>query len=123
METVTLSTELTTVLQTEAESTGKTMTAVAEEWLRQHYVALRRERLATQTQRFWANHARLYAEYPNQVVAFYNDEVLDYDSDMRRLALRVRETHGNLPVVIAQVTQPPVRSYKIRSPRLQQEQP
>lgn len=123
METVTLSAELSTVLQAEAASTGQTMAAIAEEWLRQHYAALRRERLAAQTQRFWANHASLYAQYPNQFVAFYNDQVLDHDSDMRRLALRVREAHGNLPIVIAQVTEKPLRGYKIRSPRLPQEQP
>lgn len=121
METVTLSTELATVLQAEAESTGKTMTTVVEEWLRYHYTALRRERLAAQTQRFWANHGSLYTQYPNQFVAFYNDQVLDHDSDMRRLALRVTETHGNLPIAIAQVTEKPIEGYKVRSPRLQQE--
>lgn len=94
--------------------------AIAEEWLRQHDAALRRERLAAQTQRFWANHARLYAKYPHQVVAFYNDQVLDQDDDRRRLALRVREAHGDLPIVIAQVTEKPLRGYQIRSPRLRQ---
>lgn len=123
MQSVTLSPELTDLLMAEAERHGKTVSTLAEEWLRQQYQTLRREQLAVQTQRFWANHAALYARYPNQYVAFYDDVVLDHDNDLRTLALRIRNAHGNLPVVIAQVTQQPVTEYKMRSPRLQQEQP
>lgn len=120
MTMVTLSTEMTAVLETEAERAGMTMTALAEAWLRQQYVALRREQLAAQTKRFWAKQAELYVHYPNQYVAFYDDQVLDHDDDLRQLALRVKATYGLLPVVIAQVTEAPVYGYRIRSPRLQQ---
>jgi hypothetical protein len=117
MQSVTLSPELAFVLSAEAKRSGKTLTALVEEWLRQQYQTLRREQLALQTRKFWANHATLYAQYPNQYVAFYDDEVLD------QLALRVRAQHGNLPIVIAQVTPEPITSYQMRSPRLQQELP
>lgn len=120
MQSVTLSPELTDLLTAEAERSGKTLSTLAEEWLRQQYQTLRREQLAMQTKQFWANHAALYAQYPNQYVAFYNDTVLDHDDDIRALALRIRKSHGNLPVVIAQVTPEPVTEYKMRSPRLQQ---
>lgn len=120
MQTLTLSPELTDLLTAEAQRAGKTVTALAEEWLRQQYQRLRREQMATQTQRFWAKHAELYAQYPEQYVAFYDDQVLDHDDDMRQLALRIRAAHGDLPVVIAQVTAEPVRSYQMRSPRLRQ---
>ncbi|MCE7986639.1 MAG: hypothetical protein DYG89_36155 [Caldilinea sp. CFX5] len=123
MQTVTLSSELTDILTAEAERSGKTLSMLVEEWLRQQYQTLRRGQLAAQTQRFQAKQMTLYAQYPNQYVAFYNDAVLDHDNDMRALALRVRADHGNLPVVIAQVTPEPVTEYKIRSPRLQAEQP
>jgi len=43
MQSLLLSSELAAVLQTEAERAGKTVTALAEEWLRQHYYALRRQ--------------------------------------------------------------------------------
>ena len=46
MQSLLLSSELAAVLQTEAERAGKTVTALAEEWLRQHYYALRRQQLA-----------------------------------------------------------------------------
>lgn len=121
MQTVTLSPELTDLLTVEAERSGKTLSTLAEEWLRQQYQALRREQLAAQTKRFWANHSLLYQRYPNQYVAFYDDGVVDHDDDVRALALRVRSSYGNLPVVIAQVTPEPVTQYKMRSPRLQQE--
>lgn len=120
MQSLLLSSELAAVLQTEAERAGKTLTALAEEWLRQHYYALRRQQLADQTHRFWEKQAELYLQYPNQYVAFYNDQVLDHDDELRQLALRVRATHGNLPIVLAQVTQLPSRGYQMRSPRLKQ---
>ena len=123
MQSLTLSFELTTLLTAEAERSGKTLSTLAEEWLRQQYQTLRREQLAVQTKHFWANHTALYARYPNQYVAFYNDAVIDHDHDLRVLALRVRNAHGDLPVVIAQVTPQPVTDYKMRSPRLPQEQP
>jgi len=123
MQSVTLSPELAFVLSAEAKRSGKTLSALVEEWLRQQYQTLRREQLALQTKKFWANHATLYAQYPNQYVAFYDDEVLDHDEDLRQLALRVRAQHSNLPIVIAQVTPEPITSYHMRSPRLQQELP
>ncbi len=123
MQSVTLSPELASVLTVEAKRSGKTLAALVEEWLRQQYQTLRREQLALQTKQFWANQPTLYAQYPNQYVAFYNDKVLDHDNDMRQLALRVRALHGNLPIVIAQVTPEPMTGYQMRSPRLQQDLP
>ena len=120
MTVLTLSTEMTTVLETEAERVGTTITALAEAWLRQQVATIRREQLAMQTQRFWAKQAELYARYPNRYVAFYDDQVLDQDDDLRQLALRVKATYGLLPVVMAQVTASPIRGYQMRSPRLQQ---
>ena len=121
MQSVTLSPELTSLLAAEANRSGKTLSTLVEEWLLHQYQTLRREQLAFQTRHFWENHATLYARYPNQYVAFYNDEVLDYDDDMRPLALRVRAAHGNLPIVIAQVTAEPMIGYQMRSPRLLQD--
>lgn len=123
MQTLTLSPELTSILTVEARRTGKSLSTLAEEWLRHQYQTLQRERLAYQTKRFWEHHAALYARHPNQYVAFYNDEVLDHDEDVRQLALRVRTAHGDLPVVIAQVTTEPISGYRIRSPRIQMERP
>ncbi|MFZ4660053.1 MAG: DUF5678 domain-containing protein [Caldilineaceae bacterium] len=120
MTELTLSSELTIVLETEAERSGITIAALAEEWLRQHYALLRREQLAAQTKRFQSKQTELYAQYPDQYVAFYDDQVLDHGDDLRQLALRVKAKHGLLPVVIAQVTASPVSGYRIRSPRLQQ---
>lgn len=118
MAELTLSAELTIVLETEAGRAGTTITALAEEWLRQHYATLRHEQLAAQTKRFQAKQVELYTHYPDQYVAFYNDQVLDHGDDLRQLALRVKATYRLLPVVIAQVTASPVRGYQIRSPRL-----
>lgn len=122
MHSVTLSPELTTMLVAESERTGKPLSTLAEEWMHHQYQTYRREQLALQTKRFRANHAALYAKYPNQYVAFYNEKVLDHDDNMRDLALRVRTEHGNLPIVIAQVMPEPITGYQMRSPRLQQDE-
>lgn len=114
MQSVELSPELASLLVAEANRAGKTVSALAEEWLRHQYQTLRREQLAVQTKRFWENHSALYARYPDQYVAFYNDEVLDTDEDVRGLALRVRATYGDLPIVISQVTSEPVDGYRMR---------
>ena len=118
METLTLSSEIGLLLEAEAQQMGKTTVEIAEDWLRQHYSSLRRQRLESQSNRFWAKHSELYAQYPDQFVAFYDDRVLDVDNDMRQLAMRVRATYGKLPVVIAQVTATPVPEYRMRSLRL-----
>ncbi|MBP7962446.1 MAG: hypothetical protein KBG20_08775 [Caldilineaceae bacterium] len=118
METLTLSSEIGLLLEAEAQQMGKTTVEIAEDWLRQHYSSLRRQRLEAQTKRFWAKHTELYAQYPDQFVAFYDDRILDVDEDMRQLAMRVRSAYGKLPVVIAQVTATPVPEYRVRSPRL-----
>ena len=118
METLTLSSEIGLLLEAEAQQMGKTTVEIPEDWLRQHYRSLRRQRLESQSKRFWAKHSELYAQYPDQFVAFYDDRVLDVDNDMRQLAMRVRATYGKLPVVIAQVTATPVPEYRMRSPRL-----
>lgn len=123
MQSVTLLPELTDILTEEAARSGKTLSVLAEEWLRQQYQTVRRTQIAAQTKGFHAQQATLYAQYPDQYVAFYNDTVLDHDDDMRALALRVRAAHGNLPIVIAQVTLEPVTEYNMRSLRLQLEQP
>ena len=115
MQSVMLSPELTTILTDEAARSGKTLSMLAEEWLRQQYQTLRRAQIAAQTKLFQAKQATLYAQYPDQYVAFYSDVVLDHDDDMRALALRVRAAHGNLPIVIAQVTREPITEYKMRS--------
>ncbi len=120
MQSITLSPELASILTVEAERSGKTLSALVKDWLRQQYQTLRREQLATQTKPFWANQASLYAQYPDQYVAFYNEQVLDHDDDLRQLALRVRARYGDLPMVIAQVTSVPVKGYQMRSPRLSQ---
>lgn len=70
MQSLTLSPELTSLLTLEANRTGKTLSTLAEEWLRQQYQLLRREQLTFQTKRFWENQAALYDRYPNQYVAF-----------------------------------------------------
>ena len=123
MTTITLLPDIDQSLQQESERLGSSLETLANEWLRQHRAALRRQRISEQTQRFWAKHAELYAQYPNQYVAFYNEAVLDHGDDVRELAVRVQTKYGDLPAVISQVTNPPVRRYKVISSHLQKSTP
>ncbi|MEM7125160.1 MAG: hypothetical protein AAF702_02460 [Chloroflexota bacterium] len=119
MQALVLSPELTQMLTVEAQRVGKTISVLAEEWLRQQYQALRREQLAAQTEKFWANYRDIYAQYPNEFVAFYDDQILDHDTDITPLAVRIREKYDDLPIVITQAVREPIKEYKVGSPRLQ----
>ena len=123
MTTITLPHDLDKVIKRESEQSGESIELLVSEWLRQHLASLRRQRLAEQTRRFWNKHAELYGQYANKFVVFYDDKILDHDSDVRQLALLAQKQYGDLPIVIAQVTEKPVRSYKSISTHLHKVQP
>ena len=115
MTNITLPPDLDEQLRREAGLMGLTVEALATDWLRKQHAVQHRARLAEQTEWFWAKHAELYAQYQDEFVAFYDDSVLDHDHDVSQLALRIQAQYGDLPIVIAQVTQKPVREYKMIS--------
>ena len=71
--------------------------------------ALEAEAIHAETEAFWAMHANLVEKYLEQHVAVYQGDVVDADTDVRRLEARVREQFGSSPVLIAKVTADPQR--------------
>lgn len=120
MATVTLRSDLAHTLEQEARRRGITLEKVVDEWLHEQWQETRKRRLAEQTQLFWAQHAELYAQYPDKYVAFHDGIVLDDDVNVRDLALRVQAEYGDTPMVIARVTASPNREFKVISTHLEE---
>ncbi len=68
---------------------------------------------------FEKQHAALLAHYANQYVAFHNGQVIDHDSDLRTLHLRVFKQLGHTTVLLKKVTTEPERELVFRSPRFE----
>ncbi len=63
-------------------------------------------------------HPNLLAQYKGQFVAVYRGQVVDNDSNQLALVKRRLKKYPNETVLITQVRQEPVRTLRIRSPRL-----
>ena len=79
----------------------------------------RHTRLMAEMERFRAQHAELLEVYRGQFVGFYDGKVLDRDEDGGALYARLRHQHGDLPILIVQVTETPEQEVTVRNPKLE----
>ena len=80
-------------------------------------VALRK--LEDETAAFERMHTQLVNQYLNKYVAIHNGMVVDHDTEVRRLYLRVRAKFGQMPVLLRQVTEDvQLPELVVRSPKL-----
>ncbi|MBN1874011.1 MAG: hypothetical protein JXA33_07260 [Anaerolineae bacterium] len=68
-----------------------------------------REAIHDETETFLAMHADLWAKYPGQHIALYRGQVADHDTNVMELERRIRAKFGQLPVLIAPVSERPRR--------------
>jgi hypothetical protein len=54
-------------------------------------------------ERFRVQHGELKAHYLGQFVGMYNGRILDHDPDGGNLYKRLRQEHGDLPILIVEV--------------------
>lgn len=118
MVKITLSPDLVEALSFEAKQSGVELETIVDHWLRQQRAELRRRRLAEQTRLFWESFQELYTQFPGEFVAFLDGQILDHDTDVRQLTLRVRASFPEQPVVIGELTANPVREYRMIGNRL-----
>lgn len=85
------------------------------------YASPERAQLLQEQAAFEAMHAELWARYPHQFVAVVNDEVVDRDEDEVALLKRRRQHYPNQVVLLKPITENPVRTLYIRSPRIVRE--
>jgi hypothetical protein len=80
-------------------------------------VALRK--LEDETATFERMHAQLVNRYLNEYVAIHNGAVVDHDTEVRHLYLRVRAKFGQMPILLRQVTEDvQLQELIVRSPKL-----
>ena len=89
-----------------ASATQQPAEQVLEEAVQAYLDELDRAAIHAETQHFWAMQAELAERYPGEHVALREGQVVDHDADVSRLAKRVRERFGVLPVLIAPVAPP-----------------
>jgi hypothetical protein len=80
---------------------------MTQEELEKYSQYIDRERLEyidRQQQLFDEARAVLFEQYPNQYVAFEDGQVLDHDTDERKLAERVYAKYGYRDLIMQQVT-------------------
>ena len=118
--TITVEAELEDRLKQFAQQTGKSVEEIADQALRAHLGDVYSGELAKENRAYERLHATLAAHYPKQFVAIYGGSVIDTDPDFETLYLRVRQTRGDVPVLIRRVNDTPQEAYRFRSPRLDQ---
>jgi hypothetical protein len=93
--------------------------AFIENAIRTHIAELHQTKIRQETEAFKAQHQELSATYPGQYIAMHQGSVIDHDTDLRTLHLRVYEQVGHIPVLLKQVTSTTATKELIfRSPRL-----
>jgi hypothetical protein len=75
----------------------------------QYLTQIRRQRIEAESHAFEAMKTDLLAKYPGEYVAVHSGKVIDHDSDLRTLHLRVYEKYGRTPVLLKQVLAGPER--------------
>jgi predicted transcriptional regulator len=89
------------------------------EALRAYITQLRHQKIRAETTAFEEQRETLLARYRDQYVAIHNGQVIDHDSDLRKLHLRIFDRLEHTPVLLKRVTAEPDRELVFRSPRFE----
>lgn len=119
MTTVTLNPDLVQQIENLSSKEKTDAQSFVEKAVHAYLLQIRREKIRTETQAFNAQLKKLRVKYAGQYVAMHQGKVIDHDSDLRTLHLRVYERVGRTPVLLKQVTDKPERELVFRSPRLE----
>ena len=103
MTTIELPHKLINPLQQLANEQSSSIEEVIEDALTDYLREQRHKQLLQEMERFRAQHGELKAQYLGQFVGMYNGRILDHDADGGSLYNRLRQQHGDLPVLIVEV--------------------
>ncbi|TEU22290.1 MAG: hypothetical protein E3J21_00435 [Anaerolineales bacterium] len=101
------------VAQREGVAVDELITAAVERYLQEQWQAS----FEAESRAFERMHRQLLSRYRGQFVAVYGGQVVDSDLDKKNLARRVYERYGPAPIFFQQVTDEPIRTIHLRSPR------
>jgi hypothetical protein len=119
MTTVTLDPALVQQIENLTGKDAADAQTFVEKAVRAYLIQVQREKIRAETEAFNAQHDKLRAKYPGQYVTLHQGKVIDHDSDLRTLHLRVYEQLGRTSVLLKRVTDEPERELIFRSPRLE----
>ncbi len=111
MTTIELPHRLITPLQQLATAQGSSIEEVIEEALADYLREQRHKQLLQEMERYRAQHEQLKDRYVGEFVGMYNGHILDHDPDGNLLYNRLRQEHGNLPILIVEVTLTPEQEF------------
>lgn len=119
MKTIILDPDLVQQIENLVDNDDNDAQAFVEKAVRAYLIQVQREKIRAETVAFNAQREKLRAMYRGQYVAIHQGKVIDHDSDLRTLQLRVYEQLGHTPVLLKRVTDDPERELIFRSPRLE----
>jgi hypothetical protein len=94
--------------------------AFIENAVRTQIARLHQSKIRRETEAYMAQHQELLAAYPEQYIAMHQGNVIDHDTNLRTLHLRVYQELGHTPVLLKKVTDATAtRELVFHSPRLQ----
>ncbi len=117
MLTVTLKPELADQIEELAHAAHTDAEAIVEKALRAYLTQYRREKIQAETLAFEEQRDTLLTQYGGEYVAFHEGKVIDHDTDLRALHLRVFAQLGHTPVLLKKVTDESEPELVVRSPR------
>ncbi len=94
---------------------------IVDRALRTYLAQSRHKKIRMETNAFERQREALLVKYAGQYVAIHEGRVLDHDSDLRTLHLRVFKQLGHTPVLLKRVTQESERDLVFRSPHFEGE--
>lgn len=117
MLTVTLQTNLADQVVDIARANRLTPEVFVKKAVLNYLVHCRREKIRAETEVFEQLKNRLLVQFPEQYVALHEGQVIDHDSDLRTLQIRVFANVGRVPVLLKKVSAKPERDLVFRSTR------
>jgi len=101
------------VAQREGIAVDELITTAVKHYLEEQWQAS----FEVESRAFERMHPQLLPCYRGQFVAVYGGQVVDSDLDKKELARRVYERYGPAPIFFQRVTDEPMRTIHLRSPR------
>jgi hypothetical protein len=105
-------------LRAEAARRQISLDALANDWLEDQLWEARRGKIMEEAERYRAAHAQLRQKYADKIIALWNGQVVESGDDFVEVYRRVRERFGDEAVLITQVSEEPVETFTVLSPRL-----
>lgn len=111
MTTIELPHKLLNPLEYLAIQRGSSVEMLLEDVITDYLYEQRHKQLLKEMDHFQAQHSQLKQQYAGQFIGMIDGRILDQDSDGGVLYKRLRQQHGDLPILIVQVMETPEQEF------------